>query len=56
VSAVLLPQYQGHSLMFWNALQQLHDNDNHWNRNELTDAGIAYANEIKSSVYDTTFE
>ena len=54
-NAVLLPQYEGHSLVFWNALQRLHDNNNHWNGNVLTDAGIEYANQIKSTVYNTTY-
>lgn len=35
----LQDQYKGHSIDFWNQLQQLHDVDENWCNGKLTDSG-----------------
>ena len=35
----LLPQYEGHSESFWDDLQSLHDSDDNWDGNRLTEYG-----------------
>lgn len=40
--ALLKPEYRGHSAFFWLELQELHDEDRHWNESGLTESGQAY--------------
>ena len=37
---LLKEEYQGHEMLFWNKIQSLHDDDDNWNPNGLTDSGI----------------
>lgn len=35
LDAQLKPQYEGHSIHFWEAVQDLHDDPDHWDQNDL---------------------
>jgi hypothetical protein len=54
--AVLLPQYSHYPLVehiiFWNTLQNLHDNRVFWNNNTLTTQGKDYVILMKSTFKD----
>lgn len=40
-------KYKGHSIVFWNELQKLHDIDDYWQKGGLTKIGKEYVNELK---------
>lgn len=42
----LKDDYKGHSIEFWDDLQQLHDLDDYWDGNTLTDDGKEYYQQI----------
>ena len=46
IDPLLKPKYRGHSVGFWMMIQGLHDNDDHWSEDGITNAGLAYANSI----------
>lgn len=35
----LQPQYRGHTMVFWEAVQRLHDEDAYWNSDGITEIG-----------------
>ena len=37
--SLLKPEYQGHELMFWRDIQQLHDHGDNWDIDGLTEVG-----------------
>lgn len=45
-----LPEYQGHSLLFWRDLQNLHDLDIYWNKEGLSGLGQVKSNWIKNQI------
>lgn len=51
--AKLKPEYRGHSLRFWNALQELHDSRNYWNGTEITKEGKAFLAILKAGNFET---
>lgn len=46
--ALLKPQYQGHTLEFWNDVQDLHDVNNDWDCNGITPRGQDKLNSLLS--------
>lgn len=46
VDDYLAPEYHGHSVEFWQHIQNLHDRRDFWNENGLTKMGVAYLNEV----------
>jgi hypothetical protein len=45
IDALFEPEYSGHLLDFWDKLQLLHDNHNHWSKNGITKEGIDFVND-----------
>lgn len=41
------PEYEGHEMKFWEDLQSLHDEDDYWNANGISERGMDYAEELK---------
>jgi len=46
----LKPEYRGHSINFWDELQMLHDTDENWCEEGLSDRGKEVVEEIKLEV------
>lgn len=47
LDSLLKPEYQGHSIEFWDYLQALHDSSEYWNGNNLTSTGQEEVNRLK---------
>ena len=43
----LKPEYQGHSIEFWDKLQGMHDCQYNWGEAGLTERGVTRLNELK---------
>ncbi len=43
----LKPEYRGHTLSFWRTLQSLHDNEDYWDENGLSEDGKEKVARIK---------
>lgn len=41
------PEYEGHEIEFWEDLQFLHDEDDHWSDDGISEKGMDYAEELK---------
>lgn len=48
IDHVLKPQYRGHEVEFWVALQTLHDIFNHWCKEGLTELGKSFVANLKT--------
>lgn len=50
---ILLPRYRGHSVEFWQDLQNLHDNAKHWDpsadgkHHQLSEKGLSYVQDLR---------
>jgi hypothetical protein len=47
----LQKQYQGHKVLFWRDLQNLHDESKHWEVGGLTEIGKEFVEELKRKKY-----
>jgi hypothetical protein len=47
LDSILLRQYQGHTVEFWEDIQQLHDRNRYWTATGLSDKGIEFYNSLK---------
>lgn len=43
---ILEPKYRGHEANFWCVLQTLHDNDENWTENGISERGRSFAEQI----------
>jgi hypothetical protein len=48
---ILIPEYRGHEISFWEAIQSLHDDNEYWKANTLTQMGKERIERIKIGVY-----
>jgi len=47
LDSILKPEYRGFPLTFWTVLQRLHDNEDNWDENGLSEHGKQSAKRIK---------
>jgi hypothetical protein len=47
IDLLLEPQYHGHDIEFWKALQSLHDLDHNWSKDGLSEIGKEVVKEIE---------
>jgi hypothetical protein len=52
VDDLLLEQYRGHEIEFWEELQSLHDYSTHWDNKKLSEEGLEYVENLKLKYVD----
>jgi len=50
----LKPEYRGHSISFWDDLQELHDSPNYWVEGQLSELGLQIIIELKEKYSNNT--
>jgi hypothetical protein len=54
VDDLLLEQYRGHEIEFWEELQILHDRSSYWNNKKLSAEGLEYVEYLKNEYVGET--
>jgi len=52
---VLLPEYRGHSMLFWEDLQNLHDSDLYWTDSGLSSVGHNKAEKMRNRIDESYY-